>query len=105
MPIVDVISDDTLEYRVAYKQSLFPVGGFTWSGEFIWIDMQDSEIQSRTSSISPVKSPTMSGGLFAIDRNYFWEIGSYDDQMDGWGGENLEMSFRVSRIVYHEKGI
>ena len=44
----------------------------------------------------PLRTPAMAGGLFSIDREYFYEIGSYDEGMDIWGGENLEMSFRVS---------
>lgn len=37
----------------------------------------------------------MAGGLFSIDRKYFFASGSYDEQMKIWGGDNLEMSFRI----------
>lgn len=37
----------------------------------------------------------MAGGLFSIDRSYFFSSGSYDEQMKIWGGDNLEMSFRI----------
>ncbi|XP_043279909.1 polypeptide N-acetylgalactosaminyltransferase 1-like [Venturia canescens] len=95
MPIIDNISEDTLEYLQDNDTGSFQVGGFTWSGHFTWINIQEKDLRSRATSVSPVNSPTMAGGLFAIGRLYFWKLGSYDDQMDGWGGENLEMSFRI----------
>lgn len=42
------------------------------------------------------RTPTFAGGLFSISKEYFYHIGSYDEQMEIWGGENIEMSFRVS---------
>ena len=37
----------------------------------------------------------MAGGLFAMDKEYFYFLGSYDQGMEFWGGENTEMSLRV----------
>ena len=37
----------------------------------------------------------MVGAAFAVDRKYFLELGGYDEGMDVWGGENLELSWRV----------
>ncbi|KAL3270804.1 hypothetical protein HHI36_021326 [Cryptolaemus montrouzieri] len=91
VPIIDVIEANTFAYSTNGETN-FQVGGFSWSGHFTWIDIQKEEDKE---SMGPVRSPTMAGGLFAIDRNFFWDIGSYDEQMDGWGGENLEMSFRI----------
>ncbi|OCT63544.1 polypeptide N-acetylgalactosaminyltransferase 3 [Xenopus laevis] len=70
-------------------------GNFDWNLSFGWETLPSSENKKRKDETYPIKSPTFAGGLFSISKDYFEHIGSYDEEMEIWGGENIEMSFRV----------
>lgn len=91
-PVIDIINDKNLEYNPV-DSYFFQLGGFDWTGHFTWINRPRNEAEHEPTKAA--KTPTMAGGLFAVDRKYFFEIGSYDEEMKIWGGENLEISFRV----------
>lgn len=37
----------------------------------------------------------MIGSAFAINKQFFWDIGAYDHDLKVWQGEQLEMSFKA----------
>lgn len=90
-PVIDIISADTL----VYSPSPVVRGGFNWGLHFKWDPVPPSELSGPEGATGPIRSPTMAGGLFAINRKFFNELGRYDSGMDIWGGENLEISFRI----------
>ncbi|XP_071340365.1 polypeptide N-acetylgalactosaminyltransferase 11 isoform X2 [Trachinotus anak] len=90
-PVIDIISADTL----AYSPSPIVRGGFNWGLHFKWDPVPPPELNGPEGGTGPIRSPTMAGGLFAMNRKYFNELGQYDAGMDIWGGENLEISFRI----------
>lgn len=92
-PVIDTIDWNTFEF---YMQTGEPmIGGFDWRLTFQWHSVPKHERDRRTSRIDPIRSPTMAGGLFAVSKKYFQYLGTYDTGMEVWGGENLELSFRV----------
>ncbi|CAH0557198.1 unnamed protein product [Brassicogethes aeneus] len=91
MPIIDIINPDTF----GYSSSPIVRGGFNWGLHFKWDSLPVGTLTNPEDFVKPIKSPTMAGGLFAIDREYFKLLGEYDPGMNIWGGENLEISFRI----------
>lgn len=92
MPMIDGVDQETFK--------VVP-GGIGCSLGFLWnliehsIPIQKQDQQLRTTPIDAVRSPTMAGGLFTADKDFFFSIGGYDTQFGFWGTENLELSFRL----------
>ncbi|XP_028317004.1 polypeptide N-acetylgalactosaminyltransferase 4 [Gouania willdenowi] len=92
-PVIDTIDWNTFEFYMQTNEPM--IGGFDWRLTFQWHGVPEAERKRRKSRSDPIRSPTMAGGLFAVSKAYFEYLGTYDTGMEVWGGENLELSFRV----------
>ncbi|KAF9797425.1 hypothetical protein SFRURICE_005901 [Spodoptera frugiperda] len=93
-PVVDHIHDTTFEY-ISQTIDELRLGGFNWNLKFEWIGVPREVIEKRTNIYAPIATPTISGGLFAIHKDFFKKIGYYDKGLEIWGAENLELSFKT----------
>ena len=93
-PDITTIDWETMEHT-SRPGGLSSRGSIDWSFAFKWKKIPPYEAERRKTEGDPIRSPTMAGGLFGMDREYFFEIGAYDEEMMIWGAENVEISFRL----------
>ncbi|MGH0152619.1 UNVERIFIED_CONTAM: hypothetical protein FKN15_023023 [Acipenser sinensis] len=100
VPLIDYIdgNDYTIEPQQGGDEDGFARGAWDWSLLWKRVPLSNKEKAKRNHRTEPYRSPAMAGGLFAIERDFFFELGLYDPGLQIWGGENFEISFKVSKI-------
>lgn len=91
-PFVDGIDTMTLEYNAP---SVYHKGAFSWDLRYTWIKMADHEQERAIETGLPFPTPTIVGCVIAVNKTFFESIGSFDESLRIWGGENSELSFRA----------
>lgn len=77
----------TWEYKAITTQGVR--GFFAWDFDY------KSKPRAKHSPTQPKPTPVMLGCAFAINRQYFWDLGAYDDQLLIWNAENYELSLKL----------
>lgn len=96
VPIIDGIDHDHFEYRPVYSRADQHFKGI-WEWGMLYKEIEvDMHAHTKLHRVSePYDAPTHAGGLFAISKKYFLDLGGYDPGLLVWGGENFELSFKV----------
>lgn len=89
----------TVRYQFRDPQlGVSSVGGFNWNLIFTWHRLPLA--QRPADPTEPVPSPTMAGGLFAINKENFQRLGSYDPGFDIWGGEESSQIILIFKFLF-----
>lgn len=94
VPTIDGIDWDNFGYHPVYSTTHHR-GIFEWGFLYKESQVPKQELDRRQHNSEPYRAPTHAGGLFAMDRKYFFEMGAYDPGLKIWGGENFELSFKL----------
>ncbi|KAM9082969.1 N-acetylgalactosaminyltransferase 7 isoform 3-T3 [Megaptera novaeangliae] len=96
VPIIDVINGNTYEIvpQGGGDEDGYARGAWDWSMLWKRVPLTPREKRMRKTKTEPYRSPAMAGGLFAIERDFFFELGLYDPGLQIWGGENFEISYK-----------
>ncbi|UXI22034.1 plexin-B [Sarcoptes scabiei] len=95
VPVIDGIDSETFQYRSVYQKDRHFIGIWEWGMLYKEQELDLAKHLENHRFSEPYKSPTHAGGLLAINKNFFFELGGYDDGLLVWGGENFELSFKV----------
>nr|XP_027200436.1 polypeptide N-acetylgalactosaminyltransferase 11-like [Dermatophagoides pteronyssinus] len=100
-PILQTIHDDNdaLVIPHIYSISAKDFSYLTNSGigcqiSFKWDMTELSSFEQSYPGVTPILSPSLSGGLFAVHKETFLRRGAFDMNFEGWGSENVELGFR-----------
>eukprot|EP01071_Lankesteria_metandrocarpae_P009010 Lankesteria_metandrocarpae@DN5109_c0_g1_i1.p1 len=84
IPLIHTIDADNF----AYESGFLSILGFSWS-------LGQTHPYRPFNAVEPMASPVMAGGLFAVGREWFLEVGGYDREMRLYGGEEMEIGFKM----------
>ncbi|XP_046388903.1 polypeptide N-acetylgalactosaminyltransferase 16-like [Ischnura elegans] len=90
-PALDRIDKDDFEYEAT---STYFKGGFDWALHFKWIPLTSREKRQLGSPTHPFWSPVVAAGIFAVSKDWFFEIGAHDNELEATGAEDIEISLK-----------
>ncbi|GIX80301.1 n-acetylgalactosaminyltransferase 6 [Caerostris extrusa] len=89
---IDVIDFETLAYRAQDEGAR---GAFDWELYYKRLPLLPDDLKCPD---QPFKSPVMAGGLFAINKDFFWELGGYDEGLDVWEVSNMSCPSKYGNV-------